>query len=1110
MTQRLSPRLPWVIVAVMLLALTLSAQQTTVTGGLNGVITDATGAVVPGATVVLSGPQGSQTLTTDTAGRYSAAGLVPGYYDVKVKRSGFKEVESKHNQVVVNSSSSLNLTLAIGDASEVVEVSDTAVSIDTQSTAITQNLTDTFYQSVPMQRNVTSIFYAAPGVVQGQVSGQANLAGPGANNPSIEGATGMENLYVVDGVNLTEQSFGTIGTYNRNYGSLGTGINLSYVKEVDVKTSAFEPQYGKALGGIIQIVTKSGSNQYHGGLGVYLGPGSWQADPKRYSDYNYAQTYPSTHLSTPSYELSGEFGGYVPGLKDKLFFFGAVNPQFNQTVSEANPNNTVTFAHGPYKFNTTVLGWAGKLTYKLGDTTTIEASSFGDPERRNNGPNTLSTSDPNSVSSAYQYGSRDSSLRVNTTITPTWVADASFGYSYNHFKEQLKEDQFATTDESGSMLNIGNSTTGFGQYYPSNSDTYNLAFNTTKTFNFLGQHTVSAGYSYDHTNFTMNNARSGGLFALPTVNAAGTNLQSLFSNIPDRAVGALTNAVFYIYAANPDATLTTTDTTCTSCSTNSRGQQVYASIYRGSYAGFLVTSSEHYHAGYLNDVYQINKYVTLNAGARWEEERVAGSTMSYNFGSSWSPRLGINIDPFGDKKGKIFFNYSREFWAMPLDAAIRQLGNEQDDTGYVFAANQDATGNYTVDLTKNLNGMPAYTDASSVVHNFGAPNFGSSTGEGIIPGTKGEYQDEFVIGFERELPHQIVIKARYTDRKLRRIIEDVGSNSVEGQQMTSNYNGGITNPNPKTDIAVNEQEVTYTPAQWTAANPASKGTITASNYDAPVSGCSWSTDTYKALGGLFINGLNQQVGGACFLNLASMDNGPGDGIADGFPQAVRHYQAFEFELDKRYSNNWMAVANLRIGDLWGNYEGAYRNDNGQDDPGISSLFDYTLGKLGLLDGQYTKGYLSTDRRVVANLYLSYTVSSDTPFINKAKGLTVGLSMTGQSGVPLSKLGTHPAYLNQGEVTIGGRGSVGRTASNTVLNMHLGYDLPLSKSATQYKLKLAMDMFNLTNSQAILSQVQYTQNEIASVGATPTLDTDYGKPTAFQAPFSARAQIRVEF
>jgi hypothetical protein len=1093
-------RLPLLVTLMLLLAFGSFAQQTSITGGLNGAITDSTGAVLPGATVTVVGPQGTKTLTTDSTGRFSINGLTPGFYDVTVQAAGFKKTESKHNEVDVNSSSTLNLSLSVGNASEVVEVSDSAVSIDTQSTAITSNLTDTFYESVPMARNVTAIFYAAPGVAAGQVAGTPNQVGPGTANPSIGGSSGLENLYVVDGVTITDQAFGSIGTFNRYFGSLGTGINLAYIKEVDIKTSAFEPQYGKATGGVVQIVTKSGSNQLHGAIGAYLGPGAWYASRYQFQNFNYLQTIPSQQLSNPQYDVSAELGGYIPGMKDKLFFFGAIDPGFRQNINEANnvtaPTlDATTIAHGPYAYSITTFSWAGKLTYKLGNSTTVEASSFGDPSRHNDAPVTLATNDPASVDTAYSFGSRDSVIRTNTTITPTWVADASFTYNYNHFSQTPLENQFEITDNSGQSLTpaVASSTTGYGAYEPSTNDTYSLAFNTSKTFNMFGQHTVSVGYSYDHTNFLDQPTRSGGLFPLPAVNELGQTIT--VPGFASAAPGSLTNAQFTINAATPG--------TCPACAVNTRGQQVYASIVRGTYVGFDVESTGRYHTGYANDVYRVNRYVTVNLGMRWEQERIGGTLLNYDFGGSWSPRVGINIDPWGNKKGKVFFNYGRNFWAMPLDAAIRQLGNEQDDTSYFFKPTVNGNGSYSVNPTaaNNLNG----------VDGLGQPSFTSSAGEGILPKTRGEFEDEYVIGIERELPHSMVVKVRYIDRRLDRILEDTANYSPEGSTITQNVVYGIANPTAKTDLGINEQEITYTYAQFLAANPGGPSGTTKANYVAPVAGCVFSNDTFSTVGGPFINGKSQPVGGACFTNVATMDAAPPDGIPDGIVTPVRRYQAVEFELDKRFSNHWMAVVNFRWGSLFGNYEGAYRNDNGQSDPGISSLFDFTAGKLGLLGGQFENGYLSTDRRAVGNLFLSYTVGSDTPFLHSAKGLSLGVGLRGQSGVPLSFLGDHPIYLNQGEVPIGGRGAAGRTPAASQMDMHADYAVPLgAKLSDRCKLKLVMDFFNVTNSQFQTARVQYTQQESGGVGATPPLDLDYGKPTSFQGPFYARASVRVEF
>ncbi len=1094
-------------------------QQGAISGGLNGIVSDTTGAVIPGTTVTLHGPQGDRVLTTDSNGRFTATNLVPGYYDVTATKDGFMMLQSKHNEVVVNVSSTLNLTMQVGNVGQTVEVTAAAVAIDTQSTAITSNLTDTFYNSVPMPRNVSAIFYAAPGVASGQVAGSPGQTGPGAANPSIGGASGLENLYVVDGVTITDQAFGSIGTFNRFHGALGTGINLAFIKEVNVKTTAFEPQFGKATGGIVQIVTKSGGNQYHGAVAAYFGPGSWYASRYQYYQFGYQQATPPSTLSSPQYDGVVELGGYL--IKDKLFFFGAFNPALRQDKMQANPNApSPSVALGAIDYSTTTLSWAGKITWKIRSSTTFEASAFADPSKHNAQPfatdsNGISSFFPRTTASSWQFGSRNAVGRLTHAITPSWLVDASYAYNYNHFDEYPATADYGINDLSGNAL--ANPTaafiSGLGPYEPSKNNTYSIAVNTSKTFGFLGQHTFSTGYAYDHTNFLDLQLKSGALFPIPGTNANGDPIP-----VPASAgnpIGQLTNAQFRIQATNTNAALTQTDRTCQLCPLNNNGQQVYATIYRGIYQGRDVNSSGRYHTAYGNDVYQMNRFITINAGVRWEQQQIAGNNdLKYTFTGSWSPRIGINIDPLGDHRSKLFFNFGRNYWAMPLDAAIRTLGGEKQGRGYIFAPVINADGSYTIipDAAHALNGLPRSTSASGVVSNFGAPNYAFPSSI-VLPGTKGQYEDEYVIGFERELTPSLVFKARYTDRRLGRVIEDIGSQSPEGSTIGGNFVGGIANPSPGTDIAVNEQAVTYTQAQFLAANPS--GSPTDSTYRPPVSGCTADNDTFFAVGGPFINGRNQPVGGSCFLNLETMDGpgtGPngGDGIPDGFVKPVRRYQAAEFELDKRFGNHWLAKVNFRWGTLYGNYEGAYRNDNGQSDPGISSLFDFTPGQLGLLGDQFANGMLSTDRRTVGNLFLSYNVGSDTPFIHGARGLTLGAGWRGQSGVPLSLLGDHPIYLNQGEVPIGGRGAAGRTPSTMQLDLHGDYPVPLGSRFERYKLKLAIDMFNVTNSQFQLGRIQYTQTTGTDVGVPPPLNVDYNRPTAFQTPFYARGSVRFEF
>ena len=223
-----------------------------------------------------------------------------------------------------------------------------------------------------------SLFYTAPGVT--------NSGGTGTSNPSINGATGLENQYIADGVNITDGGYGGLGVVSPIYGSLGTGINLTFIEEVQVKTGAFEPKYGKGDGGIVQIVTKSGGTTYHGALSAFFAPDAFSAG-QRYADLYFDRVNVRGWVaSTPQFDASAEFGGYVPGvhLKDKLFFYGAYNPALNR-VYWLPPSVAGLYSHGAFTNNTTGNSWAAKITFKVNDATSLDASAFADPSRTNAG-----------------------------------------------------------------------------------------------------------------------------------------------------------------------------------------------------------------------------------------------------------------------------------------------------------------------------------------------------------------------------------------------------------------------------------------------------------------------------------------------------------------------------------------------------------------------------------------------------------------------------------------------------------------------------------------------------------------------------------------------------
>ena len=435
------------IVSLTTLGFAQGSAESSVSGSISVYATDPSGATISDAKVTLTGATGTKTATTGGDGRALFQVLPPGSYTVKIEKAGFKSEDVKDVVVVIGRAFPVNVKLEVGAASTTVEVTADAIAVDTTSTANGANLNDQFYQSVPVGRGVTGLFYAAAGVASG--------GGTGTANPSISGGTGLENNYVADGVSITDGGFGGIGVYSRVYGSLSTGINLSFVKEVQVKTGGFEAQYGKSTGGIVQIVTKSGASHFYGSVGGYFAPQRFESTRKFSDDFsagsgNERFNLQGKILHQSNYDVDAQLGGYVPGFKNHLFFFGAFNPQWNtdydQFAQYRNPSDLGTAGTVPagtqtslgnFRVPVKVYSYSGKGTWKLNDNHQIEGSLFGDPTYGDNNAN--GNAAPQTASKTtfdkLQYGTRNFVARYNGTLSTSWLANASWSWGHNNLND---------------------------------------------------------------------------------------------------------------------------------------------------------------------------------------------------------------------------------------------------------------------------------------------------------------------------------------------------------------------------------------------------------------------------------------------------------------------------------------------------------------------------------------------------------------------------------------------------------------------------------------------------------------------------------------------------
>jgi hypothetical protein len=1069
--------------------------ESAVKGNVAGLVTDPTGAVVVGAKVKLTGPTGTRTATSDGQGGFLFLLLIPGNYSIRVEKQGFKVAEVREIDVLTNSTANLKIGLEAGGLTETVEVTANAVTVDTSSSAVTTNLSDDFYEKVPVGRGVAGLFYAAPGVASG--------GGTGFSNPSISGGSGLENQYSADGVNITDTAFGGIGTFSRVYGSVGTGINLSFVKEVEVKTGGFEPQYGKTTGGVVQIVTKSGSDEYHGAITGFLAPQSLEAghlNPDQFGLVN--QTGSLVHIQ--AYDVSGELGGYVPGFKGRMFFFGSVDPSWGNRFVRA-PQSDGLFALGVLERPVFTFNYDAKLTFKLSDKHQLEGSVYGDPASTPLGPYRRLAMDNKTAYSKLDYGSRNSVVRYNGTLSPTWVVNLSATWMHNHFSEtgyaNLQEIQDLTQTSAGQRGSYVASGLGFVE--PTHSENYGYNADTSKTVHFLGQQTFSVGYRYERPYYDGERAYSGPQFALPGVNATGGPLTTFQAQ---GVVGSTANEAWTLRIAAPSCTLCPIWTPPGA----SAGYPIYLRTNRSEFAlntsfGKTFITSGKYHAAYVNDAWTPNRHVTLNLGLRWEQQLLRGQDLRYTFTDNWSPRIGIDVDPVGDRKTKIFANFGRFTYGIPLDLAERSLTNEQD----MFSLRAIPTIN--ADNTISAPDPAALSSGAAVLNGAaggsgGQPFVSFSSSEPIFPHTKMSYLDEWVVGGEHEFTGGIVVSAKFIRRDLKRIVEDTGGIAPEAANAGIPQQFAITNVSKSTDIFTNPVEKTYP----TGTDPVAAGCpLDLTGAITGVPGTPIFTDPVTDTFGNVV-----PPGAACFgsggpdaafspKNGKLIGSATPDGIPDGFVDPIRQYTAIEFEVNKAFSKNWLMRANYRIAKLYGNFEGAFRNDNGQSDPSISSLFDFTPGMFNLLGDQFKPGVLNTDRRHIANVFFSYSVDH-----TALRGLVLGTGLNVQSGTPINDLKAHPIYLNAGEVPVGGRGSEGRTPFIGTVDAHIEYAHPLTERTSFH---IGVDLFNIANARR---NTFVNQDEDLSFGVA---NADFLKPTnqavlgdGFQTPFSMRVMMKFVF
>jgi hypothetical protein len=312
-----------------LLSVAASVWAQSFTAALRGTVLDGTGAAVPGAKIVVTETDRNvnHPTTSDGSGRYFLAALPPGNYSMTVEGAGFKKYQAQSFQLVVQQQATIDVKLEVGEVTSVVNVQEAAPLLNTTNASLGQVVDNKYIISLPnLNRDSLALAYMTPGVV-----GSAGRRGDNSTNFVANGARNSTSDIMVDGVTVT--------TVEQNSGvtDLKYKPSVDAVQEFKMQTNFFPAEYGQTGGAVVNMVTKSGTNEFHG-TGFYF---------LRHSDLNANDWFANRNGAARPNRRQDQFGGVLGGpvKKNKTFFFAT----YQQTKAQNPTSQTATFPTDPQR-----------------------------------------------------------------------------------------------------------------------------------------------------------------------------------------------------------------------------------------------------------------------------------------------------------------------------------------------------------------------------------------------------------------------------------------------------------------------------------------------------------------------------------------------------------------------------------------------------------------------------------------------------------------------------------------------------------------------------------------------------------------------------------------
>jgi len=1008
----------------LLLCLGATAFGQETTGSIEGSIKDPNGAVVPGVQLTItsrgrtetSGPDATtgftRTITADENGFFRVQQVPPGYYTItSAEAAGFGGVTVNNVEVVLGKTTPVNVTVAAAGQNVTVDVLATdSVSIDPTDNTIQANITQRTAELLPKGVNFTSLLSIAPAVRNEPLSGGFQ----------IDGASGSENTFIIDGQEVTNFRTGTL--------NLNNNIPFQFVQEVQIKSSGFDAEFGGATGGVITVATRGGSNEFRGDFGMEFRPSNFQGTPRpflRLTNVPASTALGITASSTverlslrkddgtdffPTLSLGG------PIIKDRAWFFGSYAPQIlntrrtidytsfdprtrgvvasqTYTGSQKNqyafgridlqPFNNLRMT-GTYLWNPIeILGTPPAQTTFL-DTTRTSTGAFLPTLPGITFPGTGRVE-----GAAYldNVGGRQTSNNTTGSIvwTPTekLTLTARGGYSFlnekigNYGIPGVVGQTRQLVQVTGSAA-INQAPSNFGL----STGTQNFPGFSQLLFDVSRRRTFDADASYLVNNLVGRHQFKGGV---------------QFNGISNSIQSTLVDTVVYRFGL-------------TIGSVSGLGASRVPSTPGAIGAGFLQRFGAQGSAGsdnlafYIQDSWQPISRLTLNLGVRTERENspsfnALGDGITFDFADKIAPRLGFALDLFGDGNTKIFGSYGQFFDRFKYELPRGSFGGNffRNDYFEIFPGQTIANFNRQTIIGGNgdpIGGtcpIPGSQGLSRCQRDFripsnlpGMPDFGQ-----VDPDIEAFRQSEFTVGVERGIGRDFLFRGRYTHKQVDVAVEDVGILTADGGEA------------------------------YIIGNPG-RGTV------------------------------------------AEISQANGFALLD----AVRDYDALEVSLDKRFVNNFYFNTSYTYSRLFGNYAGLASSDEaaggtGRTSPNVNRNFDLPfIGFSGL--GQPDNGRLATDRPHAFKFSGAYEQKWSATNSTEVSGFTQIAS-----GTPVT---TRYTLFGVGGQILNGRGDLGRTETFTQTDFGVRHRYRFGNDG-RVSIIMNLDILNLFDEQNELGRFE---------------------------------------